>query len=77
MKAVSDRGWFPLNRKLLEHPSLVNDMPKNAPAPSVNAVNVDDGMGDEYLDQILDDRARKQGAVKVAEEQWEKGCTVE
>ena len=25
LKAVSDRGWYPLNRKLLEHPSLIDD----------------------------------------------------
>ena len=31
LKAVSDRGWFPPNRKLFEHPSLVDEKRNTAP----------------------------------------------
>ena len=79
-KAVYDCSWFPPNRKLLDHSSLINDTTKNAPASSAssaNDINIEDGLGAEYLDQILNDKARKEGAVRAVEERREKGCTVE
>ena len=30
LKVVSDRGWFPTNRKLLKHPSLVDNLKNSA-----------------------------------------------
>lgn len=56
LKAVSDRGWFPANRKLLEHNSLFDDtvapigtftdvaQPRNSTSLTIT-LNLDDGKG--------------------------------
>ena len=57
---MSDCGWFPVNRKLLEHKSLFDDTvapidtSKDVTQPTSNSttstitLNVDDGMGGCY-----------------------------
>ena len=61
LKAVADRGWYPANRKLLDHPSLhtVEDVPPT--------LNVEDGMGASILDRMIHHRSRSEGARKAAE----------
>jgi len=74
MKAVSDCGWFPSNRKLFEHPSLINDACCESDAatssvdasslstPSATAVTLNigvvDGMVATVLDHMLTERAK-------------------
>ena len=72
-KACSVRGWFPPNRKLLDHPSLQSVTTSAAsPATSVPplpppTLNVDNGIASTCLDALMRDRARSDGARKAAE----------
>ena len=63
-KATADRGWFPANRALVEHPSLSHD---EEPAVEDLALNVADGLGAAALDRIIAHRARSEGGKKAAE----------
>jgi hypothetical protein len=59
-KATSERGWFPPNRKLIEHPSLVRKQKETV-------LNVDEGFAGSILDRLLRERSRSDGAMKAAE----------
>ena len=68
-KAVADRGWYPPNRKLLEHPSLTVQQKSNN---SINAVtlpclNVETGLAGSVIDRIIHHRSKSDGAKKAAE----------
>ena len=63
-KAVADRGWYPANRALVEHPLLVRD---KEPESTPNSLNFDEGMGAAALDRLLHHRARSEGGRKAAE----------
>jgi len=88
MKAVSDRGWFPPNRKLLEHPSLINDaasehaVPSSADTSSSSTscamtltlnIGGEEGMTATVLDRMLTERARSEGAKKAGEKRKQEG----
>ena len=59
-KATAESGWFPPNRKLLEHPSL-------APMQKETLLNVEEGLAGSILDRLLWERSRSDGAKKAAE----------
>ena len=74
-KAVCDRGWFPPNCVLINHPALMDDItPK--PTPTVDDLNTSEGMGATVLNRVICNRARQDGARKAAEERKRKGETV-
>jgi hypothetical protein len=49
-KATSERGWFPPNRKLIEHASLVQKQKETV-------LNVDEGFAGSILDRLLRERS--------------------
>jgi len=63
-KATADRGWYPANRALVEHPSLARD---DEPARTSNSLNMDEGLGAATLDRLIDHRNRSEGGRKAAE----------
>jgi hypothetical protein len=72
-KACSVRGWFPPNRKLLDHP-LLQSVTTSAASPATSVpplppptLNVDSGLASSCLDALMRDRARSDGARKAAE----------
>mmetsp|Transcript_22655 Transcript_22655/g.49064 ORF Transcript_22655/g.49064 Transcript_22655/m.49064 type:complete len:174 (-) Transcript_22655:369-890(-) len=85
-KAVADRGWYPANRKLLEHKELVDDSATCA-APEVKdsselsgnstvSLNVCGGMAGYCLDRMITGTARSSVAKRAANERKRKGGTV-
>jgi hypothetical protein len=82
-KACSVRGWFPPNRKHLDHPDLQRDTssatgdansantsatdPNQMPPLPPPKLNVEYGVGAACLDSLLLDRARSEGAKKAVE----------
>lgn len=83
LKAVSDRGWYPANRKLVEHPSLIDDetsepaaegsqaSTESAAASTATGLNSGgNGMTATVLDRILAERARSDGAKRAARGYW-------
>ncbi len=58
-KATAERGWFPPNRKLLEHPSL-------APMQKEAYLNVEEGLAGSVLNRLLWERSQSDGAKKAA-----------
>jgi hypothetical protein len=84
LKALADRGWNPLNRKLLEHNELIDDSieiiqntlttvtHENSSAGSAS-LNIHEGMAAQVLDQMIADRARSSQAKKAADERKRKG----
>mmetsp|Transcript_22691 Transcript_22691/g.49122 ORF Transcript_22691/g.49122 Transcript_22691/m.49122 type:complete len:250 (+) Transcript_22691:734-1483(+) len=65
-KAVSDRGWYLPSQKLLDHPSLVDDINEeySSLSSSVMTLNVtqENGMAATVLDCVLVERARSQAS---------------
>ena len=59
-KAISDRGWYPPNRKLLQHLSL--QKPEEVTLP---ATNVEHGMSALVADKLIQARQRS-NAAKIA-----------
>ncbi len=59
-KATAEHGWFPPNRKLVEHPSLVRKKKETV-------LNVDKGFAGSVLDHLLRERSQSDGAKKAAE----------
>ena len=49
-QAIADQGWNPLNIKLLEHPSIMNDTKDDF--PSLN-LKIADRIGASVLDRII------------------------
>jgi hypothetical protein len=71
-KAVADRGWYPPNMALLEHPSLIDDQKKDpSPQSSQSApfpdINIQCGLAGTVLDKVLRERSKSDGAKKAAE----------
>ena len=77
-KAVADRGWFPANRKLLEHTALLDDTiasPDNTTnvteasnsTASTITLNIEDGKGAMLLDRIIGERVRSAAGKKAAD----------
>ena len=60
MSATAECGWFPPNRKLVEHPSLVKKQKETV-------LNVDEGFSGSVLNCLLRERSRSDGAKKAAE----------
>ena len=60
LKATAERGWFPPNRKLLEHSSLVTKQKETV-------LNVEVGLAGSVLDRLIRERSRSDGAKKAAE----------
>ncbi len=72
-RAISDRGWGPLNRKLLEHPHLVSDnsFENNSSQSSnvllgLNIANAE-GMAGLVLDRFVKERVKNEAAKQAAE----------
>ena len=74
LKALSDEGWNPLNRKLLEHKDLIDDSiapekaitnatSRNSSAGSTN-LNIHQGLAATVLHRIIAERARSSAAKK-------------
>ncbi len=67
MHAISDREWGPLNRKLVEHPSLNPDKTADqaySPVPvDISALNIknSEGMAASVLDRIERERVKNKG----------------
>ena len=65
--AIADRGWNPLNRKLLEHPSIASKMEDvsspNDVLPNLNFVDPN-GIGVSVLEHIVRELSKKEGAKK-------------
>ena len=59
-KVTAECGWFPPNRKLLEHSSLVTKQKETV-------LNVEVGLAGSVLDRLIRERSRSDGAKKVAE----------
>ncbi len=83
LKALSDRGWNPPNRKLLEHKDLIDDSvapekeitgatSMNSSAGSTN-LNIHQGLAATVLDRMIAERARSSAAKKAADERKRKG----
>jgi hypothetical protein len=87
LKALADRGWNPLNRKLLEHNELIDDSIEivqntltnatyeNSSAGSAN-LNIHQGMAATVLDRMIAERARSSQAKKSADERKRKGDVI-
>jgi hypothetical protein len=58
-KATAECGWFPPNRKMLEHPLL-------APKQKETVLNVKEGLAGSVLDHLLWEMSRSDGAKKAA-----------
>ncbi len=86
LKALADRGWNPLNRKLLEHNELVDDsiaISQNTltnahenSSPGSLSLNIHEGMAATVLDRMIADRARSSQAKKAADERKRKGDVI-
>jgi hypothetical protein len=70
--AVSDRGWNPLNRRLLQHPSLqrsentssastTTTVPPSSTSAATVDINVNEGSVPVLLDRMLDERKKNEG----------------
>jgi hypothetical protein len=68
-KAVADRGWYPPNRKLLEHPTLTVEQRGNSSTNVVTlpSLNVETGLAGSVIDRIIHHRSKSDGAKKAAE----------
>ena len=92
LKAAADRGWFPFNRKLLDHMSLVDDR-KDVITPTAAAgsddtamnandagdtitLNISEGTAGSVLDRLISARAKSAGGRKAADERKRKGDSV-
>jgi hypothetical protein len=78
-KATADRGWYPPNRKLLEHPSFVAQPEHNqnySSMPTLPALNVEEGIAGSVLDRLLRERSRSEGAKKAAEKRKQTGDAI-
>jgi hypothetical protein len=86
LKALADRGWNPLNRKLLEHKELIDDsiaLSQNTltsahenSSPGSTSLNIHEGMAAQVLDRMIADRARSSQAKKAADERKRKGDVI-
>ena len=59
-KATAEHGWFPSNRKLLEHSSLVTKQQETV-------LNAEEGLAGSVLDCLMQERSQSCGAKKAAE----------
>jgi hypothetical protein len=71
LKATSERGWSPGNRKLLSHPDLLpEDAPTNRndkqPSPSNKPpdLNLESGLSCDVVDRLCQERDRKGGILR-------------
>ncbi len=67
-KAVADRGWYPPNRKLLEHPTFTVEQQGNNSTNVVTLprLNVETGLAGSVIDRIIHHRSKSDGAKKAA-----------
>ena len=80
---IVDHGWNPLNRKLLEHPSindgekpsLAYSPPPHAPLPPLNFEHAE-GIGASVLDSIKREWAKNEGARQAALKHQEEGYNI-
>ena len=82
-RAISDRGWGPLHRKLLEHPHLVSDkgFEKNSSQSSnvllgLNISNAE-GVAGSVLDRIVRERVKNEAAKQAAERRLADGKNIQ
>jgi hypothetical protein len=88
LRAMSDRGWNPPNRKLLEHKELIDDsspvitealtnLTANIAAQSTSDrsfnLNIHEGMAATILDRMIAERARSSQAKIAADERKRRG----
>ncbi len=82
-RAISDRGWGPLNRKLLEHPHLVSDKSfENNSSQSSNVLsglNISnaEGVAGLVLDRIVRERVKNEAAKQAAERRLADGKNIQ
>jgi hypothetical protein len=88
LKAMADRGWNPLNRRLLEHKELIDDsIEPIVPNTLTNATNdnssegtisqnIHEGFAGSVLDRMIAQRARSSQAKIAADERKRKGDTI-
>ena len=74
-KAASERGWYPPNRKLLDHPEL--EKAKKIPSQGDVQVNTDNGMGASVLDTIIQQRLRTAGIEEASRKRKEEGKSIQ
>ena len=71
-KAGADRGWFPANRKLVEHPDIKEETKTQNSTeqvvPQLPAMNIDDGFGATCIDRLICHQSRSEAGKKAAEE---------
>ena len=87
-KATADQGWFPPNRKLLEHSCFSAEINSNDSTPDPSScsgisgssleLNIcqEDGMVATVLDKMLGDRARSEGEKRSYEKKKREGDDV-
>ena len=67
-KAISDRGWYPPNRKLLQHPSLKKpEEVATDSMPALPPVNIDHGMSASCADRLIQARQRSDAGKRAAD----------
>eukprot|EP00956_Cyclotella_meneghiniana_P029831 scaffold73458_cov67-Cyclotella_meneghiniana.AAC.1 len=67
-KAISDRGWYPPNRKHLQHPSLKKpEEVATDPMPALPPVNIDHGMSASCADRLIQARQRSDAGNRAAD----------
>ncbi len=78
-QAIADRGWGPLNRKLLEHSSLChhNDTFSHS-SQTLSGLNIEnaDGMAASVLDRIVRERVKNKSAKEAAEKRLADGNNI-
>jgi len=78
-KATADCGWYPPNKKLLEHPSFVVQPEHNqyySSMPTLPALNVEEGIAGSVLDCLLRERSHSEGAKEAAEKRKQTGDAI-
>ena len=74
MKAIADRGWYPANRMLLDHPDLKKKEILNTPSPNelpvdnvCNAINLENEVASKVMTKIVDEFMKRNGVKKRIE----------
>ncbi len=81
-RAISHRGWGPLNRKLLEHPHLVlqkiSDKCSHQSSHKLSGLNIinAEGVAASVLDRIVRERVKNEAAKQAAEKRLTDGNNI-
>jgi hypothetical protein len=80
--AIADRGWHPLNYKLLDHPSLKptssEDLVQTLPdCPDSISINQDGPTFNSFLDRFIVEEAKKEGRKRKLADQQQRAETID